>query len=154
MLLRLWQITRLLHFSCGFRSLLSFVGFLFLVATLDGHSRDSVVPQLLTHHPHFEWPEAGSGGATGWSCWLACGGTCGGARSRDLDLCCLLERPRCSTDGDGPADGEGFTTAGSSSGTVTGSWITLWYLWRLWRLCARMYSITRSGPLPLSPILW
>ena len=26
------------------------VDFLFLVATLNGHSRDSVVPQLLTHH--------------------------------------------------------------------------------------------------------
>ena len=46
------------------------------------------------------------GGVAGWSCWPACGGTCGGARSRDLDLCCLLERPRCSTDDDGPADGD------------------------------------------------
>ena len=89
----------------------------FSVATLNGHSRDSVVPRLLTPHPHLEWPEAG-GGAAGGGCWQACRGTCGGARSRDLDLCCLLERPRCSTDGNSPADGdEGFTTAGFSSGT-------------------------------------
>ena len=83
------------------------VDFLFSVAALNGHSRDSVVPRLLTHPPHLEWPEAGSaapgGGAAGWP---ACGGTCGGARSRDLDLGCLLERPRCLTDDDGPADGK------------------------------------------------
>ena len=34
--------------------------FLFSVATLNGHSRDSVVPQLLTPHPHLDQPEAGS----------------------------------------------------------------------------------------------
>ena len=33
-------------------------------------------------------------------------------------------------------------------------WLNWWYRRRLWRLCVRMYSITRSGPLPLSPILW
>ena len=45
------------------------------VATLNGQSRDSVVPRLLTTHPHLEWPEAGSAalqeevqqfGAAGW----------------------------------------------------------------------------------------
>ena len=43
------------------------------------------------------------GGATGWGWWLARGGPYGGARSRDLDLCFLPERPLCSTDGDSPA---------------------------------------------------
>ena len=63
---------------------------LFSVATLNSHSRDSVVPRLLTPHPHLDWPEAGSAalreevqqvgaGAT-------CGGACGGVRSRDLDF--------------------------------------------------------------------
>ena len=61
-------------------------------------------------------------GTTGCGCWLACDGTCGGARSRDLDLCSLLVRPLCSADGGGPADGgEGFTTAESSSDTVSNS---------------------------------
>ena len=32
----------------------------FSVATLNGHSRDSVHPRLLTPHPHIEWPEDGS----------------------------------------------------------------------------------------------
>ena len=36
------------------------VDFLFSVAVLHGHSRDSVVPRMLTLHPHFEWSEAGS----------------------------------------------------------------------------------------------
>ena len=52
MLLRLWQITRLLHIGCVFLSLLS-LWTLFLVATLNGHSCDFVVPQLLTHHRIF-----------------------------------------------------------------------------------------------------
>ena len=111
------------------------VDFLFSVAALNGHSRDSVVPRLLTHPPHLEWPEAGSaapgGGAAGWP---ECGGTRGGARSRDLDLGCLLERPRCLTDDDGPADGdEGFTTAGSSWGSsrlLDDNRLNLWHLWR------------------------
>ena len=33
-------------------------------------------------------------------------------------------------------------------------WLNWWYRWRLWCLCGTMYSITRSGPLPLSPFLW
>ena len=37
------------------------VDFLFSVATLNGHSRDSAVPRLLTPHPHLERPKAGSG---------------------------------------------------------------------------------------------
>ena len=41
---------------CG----LSSCRFFFSVATLTGHLRDSVVPRLLTPHPHLEWPEAGS----------------------------------------------------------------------------------------------
>ena len=44
-------------------------------------------------------------------CWLACDDECGGTRSRDLDLSFLLERPLCSADGRGPADGDaGFTS--------------------------------------------
>ena len=31
-----------------------FVDFLFIVATLNGHSRDFVVPQLLTHHRYIQ----------------------------------------------------------------------------------------------------
>ena len=51
------------------------VDFLSSVATLNGHSRDSVVPPLLTPHLHLELPEAGSAalreevqqvGAAGW----------------------------------------------------------------------------------------
>ena len=65
MLLGFWQTTRLLHFRHGFLRLLFLctlfrVDFLFSVVTLNGHSRDSVVPRLLTPHPHLEWPEAGS----------------------------------------------------------------------------------------------
>ena len=52
---------------------------------------------------------------------------CGGARSRDQDLSSLLERPLCSADGSGPADGnEGMTTAQSSSDTSSGSEVTMW----------------------------
>ena len=75
------------------------------MATLSGHSRNYVVPRLLTPHPHLERPEAGSaafqrevqqvGG------WLACDGACEGTRSRDLDRRCLQDRPCCSSDGDG-----------------------------------------------------
>ena len=36
------------------------VDFLFTVATLNGQSRGSVVPRLLTPHPHLECPDAGS----------------------------------------------------------------------------------------------
>ena len=57
---------------------LVFVEFLFFVATLNGHSRDFVVPQLLTHH-------------------VVCVGTCTGARSRDLDPCRLPELPESSS---------------------------------------------------------
>ena len=38
---------------------------------------------------------------------------------------CLLERSRCSTGGDSLVDDEGFTIVGSSSGSVTGSWIII-----------------------------
>ena len=43
---------------------------------------------------------------------------CGGPRSRDPDHSSLLERPLCSADGSGPADGdEGFLAVKSSSDT-------------------------------------
>ena len=41
------------------------VDFLFSVAFLNGHSRDSVVPRLLTPHPHLERSETGSAGTAG-----------------------------------------------------------------------------------------
>ena len=50
----------------------------------------------------------------------------GGVRSRDLDLSSLLERPLCSADGGGPADGdEGFTSENSSSDTSSSSRVTI-----------------------------
>ena len=36
------------------------VSLLVLVLTLNGHSRDFVIPRLLTPHPHLEWPDSGS----------------------------------------------------------------------------------------------
>ena len=36
----------------------------------------------------------------------SCEDECGGARSRDLDLSSLLERPLCSADGGGPVAGD------------------------------------------------
>ena len=116
-----------------------------------------MVQRLLTPHPYFDWPEAGSaalqgGGATGSGCLPACGSTCGGAPSRDQDLCCVLEATsllnwwrRSELDS---------RLRDPHPVQVAGSWIICGLnLWYLWRLCVRMYSITRSGPLPLSPIL-
>ena len=54
MLLCPWQVTQLLHFGCGFLSPSVFVDFPFFVATLNGHSRDLVVPRLLTPHRQME----------------------------------------------------------------------------------------------------
>ena len=55
-----------------------------------------------------------------------CSDECGGVRSRDLDLSSLLERPLCSADGCGPADGdEGFISVSSSSDTSSGSGVTM-----------------------------
>ena len=49
----------------------------------------------------------------------------GGARSRDLDLSFLLERPLCSADGGRSADGdEGFKSEKSSSDTASVSGLT------------------------------
>ena len=61
MLLGLWQITRLLHFRRGFL-LLAFLScrLSFLCGDLERSPTRSVVPRLLTPHPHLEWPEAGS----------------------------------------------------------------------------------------------
>ena len=70
-----------------------------------------------------------------------CSSRCSLTRS---DLGCLLERPRCSADGDSPADGvkvqpdgvEGFTTVESSSATVTGSWMTIGWICGTCGVCA------------------
>ena len=116
------QVTRLLlHFGCGFSFLSVFLDFPFFEATLE---------RSLTR-------PCGSTAADSSS---ADGGTCTGARSRDLVLCCLLELP------------------GSSSGSVAGSWTTIGRIGGTrgvcGALCVRMHSITRSGPLPLSLFLW
>ena len=44
------HLCRLLHFGCGSLSLQS----LWFVATLNGHSRDLVVPRLLTHYRYIQ----------------------------------------------------------------------------------------------------
>ena len=59
MLFGLWQFTRLLHICKWFSFPFVFVDsvsvdFLFSVAILNGHSRDFVVPLLLTLHPCLE----------------------------------------------------------------------------------------------------
>ena len=59
-----------------------------------------------------------------------------------------MEQPLCSADGGGPADGgEGFTTAESSYSIklLNDNRLSLWYLCNL---CVKLYSITRSEPLP------
>ena len=51
---------------------------------------------------------------------------CGGVRSRDLDLSSLLERPHCSADGGGSADGdEGFIFENSSPDISSASEVTI-----------------------------
>ena len=97
---------------CGLRS----CRLSFLCGTLNGDSRDSVVPRLLTPHSHLEWPEAGSAALQDEVQQV-------GAAGRHMEvyvevfvevyanaiwtLCCLPEPP------------------GSSSGSVAGSWITM-----------------------------
>ena len=136
------------------------VDFLFSVATLNGQSRDSVVPRLLTPHLHLEWPEVGSAalqeevqqvGAAGqhvevhvevlaaiwtfvvfWSDFVA----------QLTAIVWLMVIHNCGI----------FIRY--SNRLLENHGLNFWYLWRLWRLRVRMFSITRSGPLPLSPILW
>ena len=50
----------------------------------------------------------------------------GSVRPRDLDLSSRLERPLCSADNGGPADGdEGFMSVKSLSDTSSGSSVTI-----------------------------
>ena len=94
------------------------VSLLVLMVTLNRRSLDFVDLQLLNPHLRPELPESESAeperSATSCGCWLACEDECGGIRSLDLDLSALLERPLCSADGGGPAEGdEGFTAVKS-----------------------------------------
>ena len=97
---------------------------LVLVVTLNGCSCDFVDPRLLPLPP------------------TSCRDERGGVRSRDLDLSFLLERPLCSADGCGSADGdEGFISENSSSGTFISIWsINRLSLWHLWHLCIRIFA--------------
>ena len=68
---------------------------------------------------------------------LACEDECGGTRSRDLDLSSFLERPLCSADNGGPADGdEGFTAVKFSSDTSSGSGVTIGRISVTYGICA------------------
>ena len=131
-LLGLCQVTRLLHFRHGFVDFVPF-DFLFSVATLNSHSRDSVVPQLLTHHSVYV-------------------GTCTSGRSRVRDLCRARVFIRyCKL----PLDNHWlywWCRWRLWYWYRRRSW--RWYRWRLWCLCKRMHTITRSRPLPLFSFLW
>ena len=102
---------------------------LVLVVTFNGRSRVFVDPQLLNLHLRPESPEAGSElrkevqqvVAAGWHARM----NVEVLSLRDLDLSSLVERPLCSADGGGPADGnEGFITVKSSSDTASDSGVT------------------------------
>ena len=57
---------------------------------------------------------------------VSCKDGCGATRSRDLDLSSLPERPLCSADGGGRADGdESFISDKSSSDTSSGCGATI-----------------------------
>ena len=75
--------------------------------TLNGHSRDSVIPRLLTPHPHREWPEAGSAAFREEMQQVGAAGRHKLAHAI-WTFRCLLERPRCSTDDDAADGHEGF----------------------------------------------
>ena len=69
----------------------------------------------------------------------------GGVRSRDLDLSSLLERPLCSADGGGPADGdEGFISENSSSDTSSDSGVTTGWVCGSCGTCTRGYIRSRD----------
>ena len=104
-----------------------FVDFLFLVATFNGHSRDFVVPHLLTHHRYIS------------------------AHVQVLVLAIWIfvvfrsyQRLHQVL----------YTVLDNHLLYWWYQWrLWRWYRWRLWCLRVRMHTITRSGPLPLSPIL-
>ena len=107
--------------------------FLYSAVKLIYYLCGSVVPQLLILHLYPDWPEAESQvlqdevqhvGAAGQIVKVYVE-VFGEVYAHASWIFCLRERSRCSTGGEIPVEDDGFTTVGSSSGSVIGVWMMI-----------------------------